>query len=276
MNSFQQRTLRDSATLAGRGLHTGEPCEITLLPAEPNTGVVFVTEKGEVPALLAYVSDTNRGTTLRKDSAEVHTVEHLLAALAGLWVDNVYIKIRGPEVPAGDGSALPFVRLIESAGIREQKAEAKIISLDMPLQIGDSSKGISASRADVLAISVAISYQHELIGEQSLKLEISPAVFEREVAPARTFCTSGEIQTILSQGLGKGGAVDNVVIVYDDYYSVPLRFKDEFVRHKMLDLIGDISLLGARLHADVSAVKPSHSLNIAFVNEILRRVWQGG
>jgi UDP-3-O-acyl N-acetylglucosamine deacetylase len=235
-----------------------------------------VTEKGEVPALLAYVSDTNRGTTLRKDSAEVHTVEHLLAALAGLWVDNVYIKIRGPEVPAGDGSALPFVRLIESAGIREQKAEAKIISLDMPLQIGDSSKGISASRADVLAISVAISYQHELIGEQSLKLEISPAVFEREVAPARTFCTSGEIQTILSQGLGKGGAVDNVVIVYDDYYSVPLRFKDEFVRHKMLDLIGDISLLGARLHADVSAVKPSHSLNIAFVNEILRRVWQGG
>lgn len=276
MSPLYQRTVREPATISGRGLHTGEECELTLLPAEPDTGIVFRTKAGEVPARLAYVSDTNRGTTLSNGQAQVHTVEHLLAAIGGLQVDNLHIEITGPEVPAGDGSALPFVKLIDSAGIREQKIEAKVIRLDKPLQLGSAEKGVWASSADELKIRALISYEHRLIGKQKLELDMSPSVFEREIAPARTFCTGDEIQFILSQGLGKGGTEDNVVVVYADHYSVPLRFRDEFVRHKILDLMGDLALIGARLQADITAVKPSHALNIAIGNEIVRQGWQGG
>lgn len=276
MSPLYQRTLREPATISGRGLHTGEESELTLLPAEPDTGIVFHTKAGEVPAHLAYVTGTNRGTTLSNGKAEVHTVEHLLAAIAGLQVDNLHIEINGPEVPAGDGSALPFVKLIETAGIREQKIEARAIRLDTHLQLGGADNSVLASPADELKIRALISYQHRLIGEQELELNISPSVFEREIAPARTFCLGDEIQSILSQGLGKGGAEDNVVVVYADHYSVPLRFKDEFVRHKILDLIGDLALIGARLQVDITAVRPSHTLNIALGNEIVRQGWQGG
>jgi len=271
-----QRTLKTSAAMKGRGLHTGEECRVNLIPAAPNTGVVLVTSRGEIPALVQNVSETHRATSLRSGDAEVHTVEHLLAALAGMLVDNVRIEVSGPEVPVGDGSALPFVELIESAGIEEQTAEAKIIQPEEPVWVAEAGKYLLAVPASAFRISALISFQHQLIGEQVINFTVDPTVFKQEIAPARTFCTADEVESIVSQGLGKGGAEDNVVVVHDDRYSTPLRFRDEFVRHKVLDLIGDLSLVGGRLHADVIAIKTSHSLNVALADSIVQKGWQGG
>ena len=276
MTSARQRTLKTSAAMKGRGLHTGEECEIRLVPAPPNTGVVFVTPRGEVPALVRNVLDTQRATSLRSGDAEVHTVEHLLAALAGLCVDNVRVEVSGPEIPAADGSALPFVELIESAGIGEQMAEASAVRPQEPVWTAEAGKYLLAMPGSRFRVSALISFQHPMIGEQAISLEIDPAAFKREIAPARTFCTADEIELIASQGLGKGGTEDNVVVVNDDSYSVPLRFRDEFVRHKVLDLIGDISLVGGRLNAEVLAVRTSHALNVALAEKIVRKGWQGG
>ncbi len=272
MMPLSQRTLKSKAAMFGRGLHTGEECRIELLPADIGTGVMFVSGGEEIAAVVANVRDTNRGTTLCGRSAEIHTVEHLLSALAGMQIDNVLVNVEGPEVPAADGSALPFVELIESAGIADQGAEPATICVSEPLWIADGSKYLLAVQDDQFRINDLISFQHPLIGDEALSLVMSPEVFKREVAPARTFCTSSEIEMIFSLGLGKGGTEDNVIVVYEDRYSVPLRFDDEFVRHKVLDLIGDLSLIGARLMADVTAIKSSHALNIALAGKIAEYV----
>lgn len=266
----RQRTLKTSAVMKGRGLHTGKECRVAMLPAAPDTGVVFVTGRGEIEAAVRNVRDTRRGTSLGKGDAEIHTVEHLLAAVAGLGVDNVRIEVDGPEIPAGDGSALPFVELIESAGIEEQGGEARVIQLAKPVWAADSGKYLLAVPAVGFRVSALISFQHRMIGEQAISLAVEPKTFKREIAPARTFCTADEIETILSQGLGRGGNKDNVIVVHDDHCSVPLRFEDELVRHKVLDLIGDLSLINGRLHADVTAIKTSHGLNIALAAKIAR------
>ena len=264
----EQCTLKAGASLAGRGLHTGEPCRITLLPAGPDTGVVFRAPDGEIPALAANVIGTKRGTSLGKDGAEVHTVEHLLAALAGLGIDNAVIEVEGGEVPAADGSALPFVELIESAGIQRQNAEAKVIRLSVPIWTDDVGRWAVALPSEVLRISAFIAFANRMIGEQIHGFRADPDTFKREIAPARTFCTADEIDALRAQGLGKGGEENNVIVVYEDKYSIPLRFRDEFVRHKLLDLIGDLSLVGGRLHADVVTIKTSHALNVALASKI--------
>lgn len=266
--SAKQCTLKTSAAMTGRGLHTGVDCRVTLHPADPNTGVLFITERGEVPANFRYVVETRRETTLRNGDAEVHTVEHLLAAFAGIGVDNVRVEIEGPELPAGDGSALPFVELAENAGIEEQGVIARVFNVKDLIWISEGDKYILAAPGFGLKITELIQFSHPMIGEQAISLIIDPVDFKREIAPARTFCTSDEIEMILSQGLGKGGTEENVVIVYKDRYSVPLRFEDEFARHKALDLIGDLSLIGGRLHADVTGIKTSHALNAAIVRKI--------
>ena len=268
----RQCTLKTSAGMRGRGLHTGEECGLTILPAAPDVGIVFATRQGEIRASVENVRDTLRGTTLGSGKAEVHTVEHLLAALAGMSVDNARIEIDGPEIPAGDGSALPFVELIESAGIVEQEADARIRVLTEPEWALDGGKCAFAAPHDGFRANVLISFQHPLIGEQALSVNINPETFKREIAPARTFCTSDEIEAILSQGLGKGGSEDNVIVVHEYHYSVPLRLADEFVRHKALDLIGDLALVSGRLHANVTAVRTSHSLNVALADKIARRL----
>jgi len=276
MTPAYQCTLKTSAAMKGRGLHTGEECEISIAPAPPNTGVVFATSQGEIPALVRNVLDTQRAISLRSGNAEVHTVEHLLAAFAGLGVDNVRVEVSGPEIPAADGSALPFVELIESAGIEEQTAEAKTIQPGEPVWVADAGKYLLAAPASGFRVSALILFQHPMIGEQAISLTVDPAVFKREIAPARTFCTADEVEQVLSQGLGRGGAEDNVVVVHDNRCSIPLRFRDEFVRHKVLDVIGDLSLIGGRLHADVVAIRTSHALNVALAEKIVRKGWQGG
>lgn len=265
---IRQCTLGSSAVMRGRGLHTGEDCEIRLSPANEGSGIIFEAGGKEIRAHVSNVRDLRRGTTLGIGDAEVHTVEHLLAALAGMGVDNVRIRVEGPEIPAADGNALPFVELIETAGIVEQQAEAVPIVLHEPVWIIDRDKCLLAVPGTGLSIKALISFQHPMIGEQAISLRIDPEAFKKDIAPARTFCTADEIGFILSQGLGKGGTEDNVIVVHEDRYSVPLRFNDEFVRHKVLDLIGDLALIGQRLCADVTAIKSSHALNAGLASKI--------
>ena len=265
---IRQCTLRASAVMQGRGLHTGGDCRIEMRPADEGSGIIFEVGGREIPALVSNVRDVHRGTTLAVGDAEVHTVEHLLAALTGMGVDNVRIRLDGPEIPAADGSSFPFVELIESAGITEQQAEAVPITIGKPVWVIDGDKYLLAVSGSGLSVKALIAFPHPMIGEQAVSLRISPEVFRKEIAPARTFCTADEIDFILSQGLGKGGTKDNVIVVHDDHYSIPLRFDDEFVRHKVLDLIGDLSLIGGRLCADVTAIKSSHALNAVLANKI--------
>jgi UDP-3-O-[3-hydroxymyristoyl] N-acetylglucosamine deacetylase len=264
----RQRTLNAVAELAGVGLHTGENCRIIIHPAESDTGRIFVAEGIEVAGSLANVHDTLRGTNLSCGGAIIHTVEHLLAALSGLQVDNARIEVFGPELPACDGSALPFVELIEGAGIVEQQAEARILELSEPCWITNGDRYMPAFPGNGFQASAFISFANPMIGEQAASFRIDPDVFKREIAPARTFCTSAEIEALLSQGLGRGGRFDNVIVAYEDHFSTPLRYRDELVRHKILDLIGDLGLLGGRLSASVVAIKSSHALNTALAAKI--------
>jgi len=264
--------------MSGPGLHTGEKCTVRLFPAPPGTGRVFVTSNGEIRAIVENVSDTRRETSLRNGSAEVHTVEHILAALYGLGVDNARIEVEGPEMPAGDGSALPFVEMIDRAEIIGQGVQADEIFIENPVWINNADKCMLATVADKFSIRSLITFAHPMIGEQAACFDISAETFRREIAPARTFCTSDEIEAILAQGLGKGGNEENVIVAYADRYSSPLRFSDEFVRHKILDVIGDLSLIGGRLRADITAIRSSHTLNIALAKKIAKEATreQGG
>lgn len=274
----KQQTLKTVARFRGRGLHTGEESEIALRPAEEDEGIIFSTGGSEIKAIAANVRGTNRGTSLH-GATQIHTVEHLLAAIAGMGLDNVRIEISGPEVPAADGSALPFVEIIEEAGIQEQSADARVLALQEPVWASQEGKYVLASPGREFKANALVQFSHPMIGEQAVSLCIDPVTFKKEIAPARTFCTSDEIEAILSQGLGKGGTEGNVIVVHDDRYSVPLRFSNEFVRHKVLDLIGDLSLVGCRLKAEITAIKSSHALNVALIGEITRkeaRGWQGG
>lgn len=268
MPYMNQHTIRKQVSISGVGLHTGEVSHITLSPAEPDTGIVFVSEGVEIKVIASNVCDTRRGTTLGCGNIKIHTVEHLLSALAGLLIDNVRIDIDGSEAPVMDGSALPFVHLIDDAGIADQDAMPSVVAFDQPLWSLDGDKCVLASPSDSYKAGVLISFNHKMIGEQALSFYINPEIYRREIAPARTFCTSDEIEYILSQGLGKGGTEDNVVAAYEDHYSTPLRFNDEMVRHKILDLIGDLSLTGGRIQADVFGLRTSHTLNTSLACKI--------
>lgn len=264
----RQRTICKAVNLSGKGLHTGEDSSVSLHPAEPGAGIVFVAGGVEIRALASNVCDTRRGTSLGCCGVQIHTVEHLLSALAGVQIDNARIEITGSEVPVMDGSALPFVELIDRAGIECQDACAQTDELHGPVWALDGDKCLVAAPSDAYTLSVLISFNHKLIGEQAASFRIDPETYRNEIAPARTFCTSDEIEYILSQGLGKGGTEENVVVAYDDHYSVPLRFNDEPVRHKLLDLIGDLSLIGGRFSANVMGLRPSHTLNIDLARRI--------
>jgi len=244
---------------------------MVLEPAPADAGIVFLTPHGEVRASVDSVSATVRCTTLRSGEAEVSTVEHVLAALSGMWVDNACIRVDGPEVPAGDGSALPFVELIEQAGVEPQTGQPRTVEIGHPVWVADGDKYNLAVPSTGLRVSGFVSFSHPMIGEQAVSVCVTPEVFKREIAPARTFCTAEEIEALLAAGLGRGGSVDNVLVVHQDHYSPGLRFPDEIVRHKVLDLIGDLSLAGGTIAADVTGIKSSHAQNVALVRRILGR-----
>ena len=271
---IRQRTLRNAIKATGVGLHTGEKVFLTLSPAPVDTGIVFrrtdLSPVAEIPARAEMVGDTTLSTSLGLDEVRVSTVEHLLSAMAGLGIDNAYIDVTAPEVPIMDGSAGPFVFLLQSAGIEEQAAAKKFIRIKRPVTVRDGDKEASLLPFDGFKVSFSIDFDHPVFRDRAAHAEIdfSTTSFVKEVSRARTFGFMHEIEYLRSQGLARGGSVDNAIVV-DEFRILNedgLRYEDEFVRHKVLDAIGDLYLLGYSLIGEFRAHKSGHALN----NQVLR------
>ncbi|MBL6906673.1 MAG: UDP-3-O-acyl-N-acetylglucosamine deacetylase [Luminiphilus sp.] len=271
---IRQRTLRNSIKATGVGLHTGDKVLLTLCPAPVDTGIVFrrtdLNPVAEIPARADLVGETTLSTCLIHGEARVSTIEHLLSAMAGLGVDNAYVDVTAPEIPIMDGSAAPFVFLLQSAGIVEQHAAKKFIRVRKEVTVTDGDKTASFLPLEGFKISFGIDFDHPVFKHRAATTEIdfSTTSFVREVSRARTFGFVDEIEYLRSQGLARGGSMDNAVVI-DDYKVLNhggLRYDDEFVKHKVLDAIGDLYLLGYSLIGEYRAFKSGHALN----NQALR------
>jgi UDP-3-O-[3-hydroxymyristoyl] N-acetylglucosamine deacetylase/3-hydroxyacyl-[acyl-carrier-protein] dehydratase len=274
----RQRTLAAPAALEGVGLHTGMPVRMRLLPAAVNTGVVFrrsdLPGAPEIPALVGQVSSTDRGTTLGQGDARVHTVEHLLAPLVARQIDNLVIELEGPEPPAMDGSSAGFDSVLAGCGSEEQDAPAKVIVVDETFSFSKGSAEYVVAPAQGYRLSASIEFDHPAVGRQYASFRIDDGSFSRELAPARTFCFEREVEELYSRGLAQGGTVQNAVVLGENggiVAGTELRFPDEFVRHKALDVVGDLALVGARLSAHVIAERPGHKGNVALAQELVAR-----
>jgi len=274
---MRQRTLRSAITATGVSLHSGEKVYMTLEPAAIDTGIVFrrvdLDPVLEIPARAENVSDTDRSTSLVVGGERISTVEHLLAALAGMGIDNLYVDVSAPEVPIMDGSAAPFVLLIQSAGIQEQDALKKFIRVKRQITIEDGDKTASLLPFDGFKVSFTIDYDHPVFRERTAhaELEFSTTTFVREVSRARTFGFTHEVEQLRSRGLALGASLDNAIVVDESRIlnRDGLRYDDEFVRHKILDAIGDLYLLGYGLIGEFQAYKSGHSLNIATLRALI-------
>ncbi|MBQ74426.1 MAG: UDP-3-O-[3-hydroxymyristoyl] N-acetylglucosamine deacetylase [Gammaproteobacteria bacterium] len=280
---INQRTLKNVIRAIGVGLHTGEKVYLTLRPAPIDTGIVFVRvdvdPAVEIPAATEYVGDTTLATTLLRDGQRISTVEHLLSALSGLSIDNAYVEVSGPEMPIMDGSAATFVFLIQSAGIEEQNALKKFIRITKEVSVGSEEsprsygQHVSILPYDGFRVSHTIVYDNAVIRQQQASIDFSTTSFVKEVSRARTFGLMQEFEHLRELNLAQGGSLDNAVVV-DDYRILNddgLRHEDEFVRHKILDAIGDLYLLGYSIIGEFIGHKSGHTENHALRKELLRR-----
>ncbi len=271
---IRQRTLKNVIRATGVGLHTGEKVYLTLRPAAPDSGIIFrrvdLDDPVEIPAIPENVGDTTLSTTLIKDGVRISTVEHLLSAMAGLGIDNAYVDLNAAEVPIMDGSAGPFVFLIQSAGIEEQNAPKRFIRIKKSVRVEDGDKWVNFEPFNGFKVAFTIDFDHPAFkeGSQIAEVDFSTTSFVREVSRARTFGFMNQIEQLRANNLALGGSLDNAVVV-DDYRVLNedgLRYVDEFVKHKILDSIGDLYLLGHSLIGAFSGHKSGHALN----NQLLR------
>lgn len=271
-----QRTLRDSIRYSGIALHTGVRAHITLCPAEADCGIVIqrvdLPGRPKIVAVADNVVDVTRATTLANGDAQVHTVEHVLAALQALGVDNALLEMDGPEPPIADGSSAPYVEMIHQVGMVEQEAERRLLRIPEPVFVEQGGSKMVIVPDDDYRISCTVKYGATILDTQYLSLTIDRPTFEQEMACARTFCLYEEIAPLMAAGLIRGGSLDNAVVMKDQAVISKdgLRFPDEFVRHKMLDVVGDLSLVGCRIAGQVIAIKPGHPLNVKMAS-LLRR-----
>ena len=275
---IRQRTLKNAIKATGIGLHTGQKVYLTLKPAPEDSGIVFrrvdLDPAVEIPAKAENVGDTLLSTSLIKGEVKVSTVEHLLSAMAGLGIDNAIVELNAPEVPIMDGSASPFVFLIQSAGIQEQSKAKQFIRIKREITVKEGDKVASFKPFDGFKVSFGIDFDHPVFNNNSLKatVDFSSTSFVREVSRARTFGFIHEIEYLRSKGLAKGGSVDNAIVI-DEYRILNedgLRYHDEFVKHKVLDAIGDLYHLGNSLIGEFQAYKSGHALN----NKSLRKLME--
>jgi len=271
---IKQRTLKNIIRATGVGLHTGDKVYMTLRPAAPNTGIVFrrtdLNPPVDIHARPDCVGDTRLSTTLVKDDVRVSTVEHLLSAMAGLGIDNAIVELSAPEVPIMDGSAGPFVFLLQSAGIEEQNVAKRFIRIKKPIKVQEGDKWASFDPFEGFKVGFSIEFNHPIISKRTSRAEIdfSTTSFVKEVSRARTFGFMRDIEMLREHNLALGGSMDNAVVL-DDYRVLNedgLRYEDEFVKHKILDAIGDLYLLGHSLIGAYHAHKSGHELN----NKLLR------
>ena len=274
---IRQRTLKNVIRATGVGLHTGEKILLTLRPAAPDTGIVFrridFAEPIEIAACPNNVGDTRLSTTLVKGPARISTVEHLLSAFAGLGIDNAYIDLSAAEVPIMDGSAGPFVFLIQSAGIEEQNAAKRFIRIKQPIIVRDGDKWARFEPFEGFKVGFSIDFNHPVFAAHSDRAEIdfSTTSFVKEVSRARTFGFMRDLENLREQNLALGGSLENAIVV-DDYRILNedgLRYEDEFVKHKILDAIGDLYLLGHSLIGAFDGHKSGHALNNILLRELL-------
>ena len=274
---LKQRTLKTTIRATGVGLHTGEKVYLTLRPAAINTGVVFrrvdLDEPCDIPADGRRVQETMLGTNLFNGEHKVATVEHLLAAVSALGIDNLYVDISAPEVPIMDGSSAPFVFLLQSAGIEEQDAAKKMLRIKRSVRVEDGDKWAELKPYNGFKINFGISFNHPVINQQRqhISLDLSSSAFVRDVSRARTFGFMRDIEVLRERGLTLGGSMDNAIVL-DDYRILNedgLRYEDEFVKHKVLDAVGDLYLLGHNLIGEYSAYKSGHDLNNKLVRAVL-------
>ncbi len=269
-----QRTLSNSISCEGIGLHSGRQVRMTLKPAPAGTGIVFIRRdrgNARVDAVAANIAATSYATTLSQNGISVQTVEHLLAAFAGLNIDNVYVEIDTGEVPVMDGSARPFAKIIIEAGIENQEKLQPVIKVIRPVIVRNGNKQIAVWPAESTSVSCFIDFDHSLLKEQGLLYQPSEAAFLREVSGARTFGFLSDVKALQANGLARGASLENAVALDEDSVvnEEGLRYKDEFVRHKILDLIGDLSLAGMPIIGHIVAHKSGHSLNSQMVNKLL-------
>jgi UDP-3-O-[3-hydroxymyristoyl] N-acetylglucosamine deacetylase len=275
----RQRTLRNTIRATGVGLHTGDKVYLTLRPAPVNAGIVFrrvdLDPAVEIPAQAHSVGETTLSTTLVKGDVRVSTVEHLMAAFSGLGIDNCYVELSSSEVPIMDGSAGPFVFLIQSAGIEEQKAARRYIRIKRPVTVVDGDKEATFLPYDGFKIAFTIDFDHPVFRDRSpyAEVDFTASSFVKEVSRARTFGFMHEIEYLRSKGLARGGSVDNAIVI--DQYRIlnegGLRYDDEFVRHKILDALGDLYLMGYPLIGEFRAHKSGHALNNRALRELIAR-----
>ena len=273
MAYWYQRTVAKRVSCTGVGLHSGRPATLTLAPAAPDAGISFLRRDlgVEIPARAALVVDTLLSTSLGVPGARVATVEHVLSALTGMGVDNCRVEVDGPEVPILDGSAAPFVYLLEMAGLRTQRAGKRFLVVREPVEVRDGDKLARLEPAQELSIRFTVAFAHPHITDQTFHFVFSDRTFAREVARARTFCFVRDIEKMRAAGLAKGGSLDNAIVV--DEFSIlnpgGLRYPDEFARHKTLDALGDLALLGMPVIGAMTARKSGHALNQALVRKVL-------
>ncbi|MBU1099929.1 MAG: bifunctional UDP-3-O-[3-hydroxymyristoyl] N-acetylglucosamine deacetylase/3-hydroxyacyl-ACP dehydratase [Bacteroidetes bacterium] len=301
-----QRTIQKPVSISGTGLHTGVSSTLTFKPAKENAGIKFVRTdlggKPEIPALVDFVVDISRGTTLGIGDAKVHTVEHVLAAVVGLEIDNIIIELDSIEPPVGDGSAMPFVEILQKAGIETQEAPKDYIVIDETVSYTDE-----VNKVEIVALplndfraTVMVDYENPALGSQHTGMFNLQQEFVTEFAPCRTFCFLSEVETLADQGLIKGGSLDNAVVIVDREVNQDhldslttrlglkskmtvgdsgflndkiLKFKNEPVRHKLLDLLGDFALIGAPIKAQILAARPGHAANVEFAKKV-RKLYQ--
>lgn len=302
----KQRTIAKEVVISGVGLHTGHETIMRFKPAPENYGIRFIrTDLGgnpEIPAVCDYVVDVSRGTTLGIGEAKVHTVEHVLAAVVGLQIDNLKIELDGIEPPVGDGSSMPYVNALMKAGLLEQDAPKDYLIIDQTVQFHDEERGVDivALPLDNYRITVMVDYMNPALGSQHSGLFDLEKEFVSEFAPCRTFCFLSEVEMLSNQGLIKGGDIDNAVVIVDKKMNdeeldtlrkkigivepitlgangilnnKELRFKNEPVRHKLLDMIGDLALIGAPIKAQILAARPGHKANVEFAR-MIRKLYQ--
>ncbi|MDH3997855.1 MAG: UDP-3-O-acyl-N-acetylglucosamine deacetylase [Desulfuromonadales bacterium] len=282
MSTICQTTIARPVAISGIGLHTGQRISMTLRPADAGAGIVFhrILENRTVSieATSENVVDTTMATVLGRGDVRISTVEHLLAALSAYGIDNLHIDIDGPEVPIMDGSAAPFASIIEEAGICKHPQSRKFLAIRKPISVIDGEKRVSIIPSRFFRITFDIAFQHPCIALQQRSVKVSPESFRRDLAPARTFGFLRDVEALKAAGLARGGSLENAIVVDDERILNPegLRFQDEFVRHKILDAVGDLSLLGYPILGHVRAFKAGHDVNHQLVQKLLNspEAWQ--
>lgn len=272
---MKQKTISETICCSGVGIHSGEQVELIINPAPANHGIVFikVDRKGEtrIPAICENIKSALNASTVGVNGTRIGTVEHIMAAFSGLTVDNAEIKVYGPEIPILDGSASPFVEMIKKAGIVEVDAPKTWLVVTKPVRVEQDGRYSEIKPSPHPVINCVISYDHPLLDRQEMKVTVSPEDFENDIAPARTFGFLQDVDRLRAMGLAKGGSLENAVILDSEKVinAEGLRWRDEFVRHKVLDIVGDLALAGMPVLGEISAYKTGHGINHLLLQRLL-------